>query len=432
MSGQSSFQAPTEPRAWRTSRHLPLQVRRSTPSFRQSSAPLVQSPLQQSFPAYNTSHSNINNIHSSTLETGNSSATVTATATPTAENTMTESSSRPSRPMATNSHRRSESRSASVPGTSRLPPTGPRAQVQACLPNGARHRSRRDSPTPRNGSGPNLQSPTGRPSVKHLTCHYWWFLGSCSKSDEECLYAHYDTGRYAEKPQTIVPGQPARAGRSLQQALHNNRSHSNPSLPSLANSSTPKATASSQPNTPTIITTSNASHPATPSPATTDSSSDLATSTVKDTATFARQQSQIQVLVKAVVDLQNRQTELMARNRELEAQRALDSQEIDALRCTLRLHQLAESNTYMWANSVRLPVSNPWGPIGSERNSATNSGPNSGASNSLANSSTHSSPNPLIPVPTDDNPEKGLSAIDEQDINERGVGMLPPGILEDH
>jgi hypothetical protein len=420
MSGQPSFQAPTEPRAWRSARDSPLQARRSTPSFRQSSAPLVQSPLQQSFPAYNISHSHIN-IHSSTLETGNLAATATA------EIAMPESSSRPSRPTGPNSHRRSESRSASAPGTSRLPPTGPRAQAR--FPAGARHRSRRDSPTLRNGSSPNLQSPTGRPSVKHLTCHYWWFLGSCSKSDEECLYAHYDTGRYADKPQTIVPGQPARAGRSLQQALHNNRSHSNPSLPSLAAGNAPRATASSQPITP-IATTSNASHP--PSPVTTDrSSSEIATNTAQDTTVFDRRQSQIQVLVNAVVDLQARQAELETRNRELEAQRIRDSQEVDALRCSLRLYQLAESRISMWANSVRLPVSNPWGPIGSERNSATNSGPNSGSGNSFANSSTHSSPNPLMPVPTDDNPDEDLSELDEQDINERGVDMLPRGILDD-
>jgi hypothetical protein len=32
-------------------------------------------------------------------------------------------------------------------------------------------------------------------SVKHLTCFWWKEKGSCKYSEDECLYAHYDTGK---------------------------------------------------------------------------------------------------------------------------------------------------------------------------------------------------------------------------------------------
>lgn len=34
-----------------------------------------------------------------------------------------------------------------------------------------------------------------RRSVKHLTCFWWKEKGSCKYSEEECLYAHSDTGK---------------------------------------------------------------------------------------------------------------------------------------------------------------------------------------------------------------------------------------------
>ena len=34
-----------------------------------------------------------------------------------------------------------------------------------------------------------------RSSVKHLTCFWWKEKGSCKYTEEECLYAHYDTGK---------------------------------------------------------------------------------------------------------------------------------------------------------------------------------------------------------------------------------------------
>ncbi|KAL9035079.1 MAG: hypothetical protein Q9180_005049 [Flavoplaca navasiana] len=38
------------------------------------------------------------------------------------------------------------------------------------------------------------------PSVKHLTCYFWANYGRCKRSDEECNYAHFHTGRVASNP----------------------------------------------------------------------------------------------------------------------------------------------------------------------------------------------------------------------------------------
>ena len=38
------------------------------------------------------------------------------------------------------------------------------------------------------------------PSVKHLTCYFWANFGRCRRSDAECKYAHFHTGRMAVNP----------------------------------------------------------------------------------------------------------------------------------------------------------------------------------------------------------------------------------------
>ena len=43
-------------------------------------------------------------------------------------------------------------------------------------------------------------------SVKHLTCWYWLTKGQCRKSDEDCAYSHFDTGKHAEQPRPLIPG----------------------------------------------------------------------------------------------------------------------------------------------------------------------------------------------------------------------------------
>ena len=41
---------------------------------------------------------------------------------------------------------------------------------------------------------------------KPLTCFFWAQFGSCKKSDDECVYAHYHTGIIADAPISIAGG----------------------------------------------------------------------------------------------------------------------------------------------------------------------------------------------------------------------------------
>lgn len=43
-------------------------------------------------------------------------------------------------------------------------------------------------------------------SVKHLTCYFWAKNGVCKWSDDDCLYAHYNTGKTASGPLQVEPG----------------------------------------------------------------------------------------------------------------------------------------------------------------------------------------------------------------------------------
>jgi hypothetical protein len=46
---------------------------------------------------------------------------------------------------------------------------------------------------------------TGMDEGKNTTCFWWWKTGHCKKSERECLYAHRDTGVYAKPPPGYVP-----------------------------------------------------------------------------------------------------------------------------------------------------------------------------------------------------------------------------------
>jgi hypothetical protein len=46
---------------------------------------------------------------------------------------------------------------------------------------------------------------TGMDEGKNTTCFWWWNTGRCKKSERECLYAHRDTGIYAKPPPGYVP-----------------------------------------------------------------------------------------------------------------------------------------------------------------------------------------------------------------------------------
>ena len=48
---------------------------------------------------------------------------------------------------------------------------------------------------------------TAKPaSVKHLTCYFWGKYGRCKWNDEECLYAHFHTGKVAQGPVQVEVG----------------------------------------------------------------------------------------------------------------------------------------------------------------------------------------------------------------------------------
>ncbi|KAK2804662.1 hypothetical protein FQN50_006501 [Emmonsiellopsis sp. PD_5] len=71
---------------------------------------------------------------------------------------------------------------------------------------------------------PRTATPTARgskPSVKHLTCWWWNEKGQCRYSEKECLYAHRQTesGKVADAPRQVRPGEPPVAGKSLEKAL---------------------------------------------------------------------------------------------------------------------------------------------------------------------------------------------------------------------
>lgn len=46
---------------------------------------------------------------------------------------------------------------------------------------------------------------TGMDEGKNTTCFWWWKFGHCKKSERECLYAHRDTGLYAKPPPGYIP-----------------------------------------------------------------------------------------------------------------------------------------------------------------------------------------------------------------------------------
>ncbi|KAL9617535.1 MAG: hypothetical protein Q9160_007693 [Pyrenula sp. 1 TL-2023] len=68
----------------------------------------------------------------------------------------------------------------------------------------------------------------GRPSVKHLTCYWWKVKGACRFNEKDCLYAHHDTGKIADAPRHLGPGEKAVAGRNLENRLAQYVPHTSP------------------------------------------------------------------------------------------------------------------------------------------------------------------------------------------------------------
>ncbi|KAI4170273.1 MAG: hypothetical protein LQ348_007134, partial [Seirophora lacunosa] len=61
--------------------------------------------------------------------------------------------------------------------------------------------------TPSNDSGPTERS--GLPPSRSLTCFFWARFRKCKRSDEECSYAHYETGTVAKAPPGVTIFEPA-------------------------------------------------------------------------------------------------------------------------------------------------------------------------------------------------------------------------------
>ncbi|KAI4122929.1 MAG: hypothetical protein LQ347_006331, partial [Umbilicaria vellea] len=125
-------------------------------------------------------------------------------------------------------------RHASAPWSPALPsPVGPHFQVSAntnaahpacaftmTAPANTAHLTRSTSGAPAAAATPytvqswrpGAKQPAGGangyspPSVKHLTCYFWDRYGKCKWTDEECLYAHVETGKVAGGPVQVEIG----------------------------------------------------------------------------------------------------------------------------------------------------------------------------------------------------------------------------------
>lgn len=102
--------------------------------------------------------------------------------------------------------------SATVSVTPRVsPPTGYTRNATASTPSqaAANAQSWRVVSPPNfsyTGSKSSPSSGHSAPSVKHLTCYFWAKSGVCKWSEDECLYAHRDTGKIANGPLQVEPG----------------------------------------------------------------------------------------------------------------------------------------------------------------------------------------------------------------------------------
>ncbi|ETI23833.1 hypothetical protein G647_05639 [Cladophialophora carrionii CBS 160.54] len=332
---------------------------------RQSSSPLVHSPLQKSFEP-DMSKSEPSSPQSMTTQ---------------------ETPSRRSRLGGHAAGPRGESRSSSVPMVIRTP-QGAEDESDGPGQDSLRSRSgpasRATSPMP---SPVGNQNDQDRRSVKHLTCFWWWEKGECKYSDDECLYAHYDTGHYTAAPRQVVPGEPAKAGKSLERALTklaltNRSSASLASLGTFNGNTTERDNLSvgsgalSRPETPF----SSRSRPGTPSPR---GSVDFGyAAQLRNDNDFLRglvQQTQREkrALMDTIEGLQSEKSQLTAQLGNMKEERTTLLEEREALQATIKTMQFPTGvNPYTQQslavparspNTGIFPAQNPWGPIGSSR-----------------------------------------------------------------
>lgn len=199
---------------------------------------------------------------------------------------------------------------------------------------------------------PPAQTPSKR-SVKHLTCFWWKEKGTCKYSEEECLYAHHDTGKYTDPPRQVIPGEPAKAGRSLDRALRN-LSIEGPKKPSAA---LPSVMGSARPGTPA------SDHETATSPPSPVKIEDDTIQLRADSAflrTLVRQATQEKaVMLTSIESLQAEKKELQTSVDTLRAECQQLVHERDALRKLLLQFQQSGAPTR--------PASNPFGVIGGHR-----------------------------------------------------------------
>ncbi|KIX95014.1 uncharacterized protein Z520_09324 [Fonsecaea multimorphosa CBS 102226] len=361
--------APTEPKSFRFSRmasrsrlhpNLSRWNRAPSPSVpRHSSSPLVHSPLQQSFPAYQDPAKSAPNSPGSTI--------------------MQQTPSRQSRPAEQDVRPRGESRSSSVPTVVRT------QQFSEAEGEGSSRRSMqsRAGPSSRATSPGDSRDSHNRRSVKHLTCFWWWEKGECKYSEEDCLYAHHDTGHYTAAPRQVVPGEPAKAGRSLERALNklaiSNRSSASVSSLAGANINNVEiigsgSSAVSRPVTPLI----SHSRPSTPSPR---MSMDLGHAAHLQTdneflrSLVQQTQREKRALMDTIETLQGEKSQLNMQIENMGQERNALLTERDILHATIKKLQFpAGANPYVQGyghsgpmrspSATTFPSNNPWGAIG--------------------------------------------------------------------
>lgn len=120
--------------------------------------------------------------------------------TPIQPSSMTSpSSTAPNQPNLTLPHQTSRPQTAGLTSMPALQPTWPTPSPRCQKP----------LPSQPTLSSANVQSSTQKqpkPSVKHLTCYFWSEFGHCQWSSNECLYAHWYTGKVANAPVQVEVG----------------------------------------------------------------------------------------------------------------------------------------------------------------------------------------------------------------------------------
>ncbi|KIX09523.1 uncharacterized protein Z518_00603 [Rhinocladiella mackenziei CBS 650.93] len=364
-SSNASLLAPTESQTFDRSSSK-LHPHPWSTTTRQSSSPVIRSPFRQSFPAYSASTSAPNSPP------------------------MPETPSRRPRISEQEGHKRGESHSSPVPVIVRAP-QDPDSEGSGRQPQAhARPHSRGTSPFPRlsDGSdannGPNRNQ--NRRSVKHLTCFWWWEKGECRYSDEECLYSHYDTGRYTNPPRQVIPGEPAKAGKSLERALNKlaMATRSTVSLPSLPNATVNAnvrvTTAPSVPETPIV----DRSRSSTPSPLEIGQVTQLKADNGFLRTLVQQTQREKRALIDSIETLQGEKTRLQTQIDTMTTERSNLLVEREVLQAIVKEMRFSTSDSLM------LQRQSPWGAIGSRRTSPVDSIPqrnsNGGPTNTAGSS----------------------------------------------